>query len=86
MNVREELLKNQDVKYKEFHCKLIPNVDSDKIIGVRIPQLRKIGKALPDNDFAWDMRNCSLKNGFLFLTALFRKLTTGLFAIVFAHH
>ena len=52
MNVREELLKNQDVKYKEFHCKLIPNVDSDKIIGVRIPQLRKIGKALPDKDFS----------------------------------
>lgn len=64
MNVREELLKNQDVKYKEFHCKLIPNVDSDKIIGVRIPQLRKIGKALPDNDFAWDYYEEIMLHGF----------------------
>ncbi len=47
MNVREELLKNQDMKYKkEFHSKLIPNVDSDKIIGVRIPQLREKSERL----------------------------------------
>lgn len=44
MNVREELFKNQDLNYKAFHSKLIPTVSADKIIGVRIPVLRKIAK------------------------------------------
>lgn len=44
MNVREELFKNQDLDYKSFHSKLIPNISSDKIIGVRVPVLRKIAK------------------------------------------
>lgn len=46
MTLREELFENQDIKYKEFHSKLIPTVDPDEIIGVRIPVLRKIGKRL----------------------------------------
>lgn len=45
MNVREELFKNQDEKYGDFHSKLIPNIDRDKIIGVRMPNIRKIAKA-----------------------------------------
>lgn len=44
MNVREELFKNQDLEYKAFQSKLIPNVSPDKIIGVRVPVLRKIAK------------------------------------------
>jgi 3-methyladenine DNA glycosylase AlkD len=44
MNVREELLNNMDLKYKEFNSKLIPNVPSEKIIGVRVPIVRKIAK------------------------------------------
>lgn len=44
MNVREELFNNQDPEYKAFHAKLIPNVSTDKIIGVRVPVLRKIAK------------------------------------------
>lgn len=44
MNLREELFKNQDLKYKEFHSRLVPNIDADKIIGVRVPMLRKIAK------------------------------------------
>lgn len=50
MNVREELFKNQDLKYKAFHSKLIPNVSPDEIIGVRVPVLRRIAKlALMNN-------------------------------------
>ena len=64
MNVREELFKNQDLKYKEFHSKLVPNIDSNKIIGVRIPQLRKIGKALPDNHFDWNYYEEVMLHGF----------------------
>lgn len=44
MNVREELFRNQDSEYKAFHAKLIPNIAPDKIIGVRVPVLRKIAK------------------------------------------
>lgn len=46
MNVRKELFENQDLGYKEFNFSLIPNVDYDKIIGVRVPVLRKIAKAV----------------------------------------
>lgn len=40
-SVREKLFVLQDVKYKDFHCKLIPNVNPDAVIGVRTPELRK---------------------------------------------
>lgn len=44
MNVRDELFHNQDLEYKAFQAKLIPNVPSEKIIGVRVPVLRKLAK------------------------------------------
>lgn len=44
MKIREELFKFQDLNYKEFHKKLVPDLDEDKIIGVRVPILRKIAK------------------------------------------
>ena len=40
------LFDNQDLKYKEFNSKLIPNINKDKIIGVRIPLLRKYAKEI----------------------------------------
>lgn len=53
MDVRQELINHIDSKYKEFNKKLIPTVDEDKILGVRMPELRKIGKILENNDFGW---------------------------------
>lgn len=64
MDVRKELFLNQDLKYKEFQSRLIPNISSDKIIGVRIPQLRKIGKGLADNDFPWEYFEEVMLHGF----------------------
>lgn len=43
--VRRELFKMQDLKYKAFHEKLIPTVEPDRIIGVRTPELRKYARA-----------------------------------------
>ena len=43
-DVQKRLFKLQDIEYKKFHSKLMPTVDSDKIIGVRIPVLRKFAK------------------------------------------
>lgn len=39
-NVRERLFALQDLGYRDFHCKLMPTVDKERIIGVRIPALR----------------------------------------------
>lgn len=52
MTVREILFENQDVKYGDFHSKLIPGIDRGEIIGVRLPVIRKIAKkaALDDLD------------------------------------
>lgn len=64
MNVREELFKKQDLEYRDFHSKLVPTIEKDKIIGVRLPELRKIGKRLSDNDFAWDYYEEIMLHGF----------------------
>lgn len=44
MNLRETLLAHQDLNYKAFHSRLVPNVAPEKIIGVRLPVLRNIAK------------------------------------------
>ena len=46
MNIQETLLSIADSEYKKFQSKLIPNIDSDKIIGVRMPQLKALSKRL----------------------------------------
>lgn len=42
--IRRRLFALQDLKYKEFSCKLMPTVDPDTVIGVRTPELRKLAK------------------------------------------
>ena len=44
LQVQNELFAMQDQAYREFHSKLIPNVDPAKIIGVHTPQLRSYAK------------------------------------------
>ncbi len=48
MNVVDEIQKalfeKQDLKFKNFHSKLIPTTDAKSIIGVRTPDLRAIAK------------------------------------------
>lgn len=46
MKIQEELFKLQDISYKEFHSKLIPTVDKNTIIGIRIPLLRSYVKKI----------------------------------------
>lgn len=45
-DVEDKLFSLQDLKYKEFHAKLIPNVDKNKIIGVRNPDSKKVARKL----------------------------------------
>ena len=42
--IRAELFRLQDVKYRDFQSKLIPTVDPQNFIGVRTPELRKLAK------------------------------------------
>ncbi len=44
--IRERLFALRDEKYKAFHCGLMPTVDPDTVIGVRVPALRKLAKEL----------------------------------------
>ena len=44
--VRQELFALRDEKYRDFHKKLVPTIEEERIIGVRIPELRKYAKAL----------------------------------------
>ena len=42
--IRKILLELKDEKYREFTLKLIPNIEENKVIGVRAPKLREIIK------------------------------------------
>ena len=50
--VVERLKKVSDNKYKEFQAKLVPNISSDLILGVRTPDMRKIAKEINDTEEA----------------------------------
>ena len=49
--IRKILFEYQDLKYRDFNSKLIPNIDKDKIIGVRMPILRKIAKDIYNDEY-----------------------------------
>ena len=48
MNVINELQSLQDLKYRDFQSKLIPTIDKSTIIGVRMPDLRKLAKKIDE--------------------------------------
>lgn len=50
MTVYQMLLEVKDDKYKEFQAKLVPNIDSKTIIGVRTPQMRAVAKEVFNSD------------------------------------
>ena len=44
--LEEQLLSMQDIPYRDFQRKLIPNIAPETIIGVRTPQLRHLARTL----------------------------------------
>lgn len=44
--IRKELFRLKDQKYRDFQTKLIPTTAPDSVIGVRTPELRKLAKQL----------------------------------------
>lgn len=45
-NIQKKLFQLQDVGYGDFHSKLMPNIAREKIIGIRVPVLRRFVKDL----------------------------------------
>lgn len=52
--VQARLFEMQDLAYRDFHSKLMPTVEKEKIIGVRVPELRKFAKELGKKEEAKD--------------------------------
>lgn len=44
--IQKKLFEMQDTAYRDFHSKLMPETDKEKVIGVRTPELRKFAKQL----------------------------------------
>ncbi len=42
--IRRGLFERRDDAYRDFHAKLIPNIEKERVIGVRTPVLRKYAK------------------------------------------
>ena len=48
-DIQKALFELQDEKYKQFSASLMPTVNPDTVIGVRVPILRKLAKELKGN-------------------------------------
>ncbi len=55
----------KDEKYKKFQKKLIPNIGESTIIGVKIPEIRKIAKNFKDDKFLRNLPHKYLEENFL---------------------
>ena len=43
--LQKQLFELQDIKYRDFHSKLMPETAKEKIIGIRTPVLRNFAAA-----------------------------------------
>lgn len=48
--ITKHLFELQDLTYREFNAKLIPNIDFNTVIGVRTPQIRNYAKELSKSE------------------------------------
>lgn len=44
--IQNKLFSLQDTAYRDFQCKLTPSITPDRVIGVRMPQLRKVAREI----------------------------------------
>uniref|UniRef100_UPI0040575033 DNA alkylation repair protein n=1 Tax=Acetatifactor sp. TaxID=1872090 RepID=UPI0040575033 len=55
--IQNDLFTMQDIEYRDFHSKLIPNINPELVIGVRTPELRKYAKQLAKTPSACEFLN-----------------------------
>lgn len=46
MDIRKRLFEMQDIKYREFHSKLMPTVAKERVIGIQVPKIRKLAEKI----------------------------------------
>lgn len=51
-NIQSLLFAKQDIKYRDFQAPLLPNIDKERMIGVRTPELKKLAKELFGSELA----------------------------------
>ena len=49
-SIKKILFDSRDEKYKQFHSSLMPTIEQDKVIGVRMPSMRAIAKNLQKDE------------------------------------
>ena len=50
--VAKLLFSKQDIKYRDFQAPLFPNIDKERMIGVRTPELKKLAKEIYGSELA----------------------------------
>lgn len=65
--LRGNLFELQDLKYRDFHSKLLPGIDKETIIGIRTPVLRKFVKEFTGTKDAQSLSR-------IFLTDITKKI------------
>lgn len=50
--LQAELFELQDKKYRDFHSRLMPDIDKERVIGIRTPELRKYAKKYAQTEAA----------------------------------
>ena len=71
-DIHRRLFELQDLKYKEFQCKLMPTINPETVIGVRTPDLRKLAKEYSRTRRLQSFSKCCL-------THIMKKITCTVF-------
>lgn len=50
--IQKQLFELQDMAYRDFHSRLMPDIDKETVIGIRVPILRKYAKSIVETELA----------------------------------
>lgn len=50
--IQKHLFELQDMAYRDFHSRLMPDIDKETIIGIRVPELRKYAKSIAGTELS----------------------------------
>lgn len=60
--IQKHLFELQDMAYRDFHSRLMPDIDKETVIGIRVPVLRKYAKSIagtePAEKFIKELPHC----------------------------
>lgn len=58
MDIVKELYNMQDKAYGDFHARLVPTLQRETLIGVRVPDIRRLAKKLKDSPEGKEFMKC----------------------------